>query len=387
MQFNFKTGIYKLNNQANFDFQLNRLIMWDGGDLDEVRNVSHKINGSESWKRELIALGDKALAEKRIENAIAYYRMSEFFMYDGDPDKKKYYKKACDLFYDFYKPYFESGEVKRFDVPYENITLPVMYAPAKGKCKDRIILHGGNDSYFEELFIPMLYFADKGFDVYLFEGPGQGGVVRLQNKHFTHEWEKTVAAVLDYFNLSGVTIIGASLGGMLAPRAAAFEKRIERVIAWSVFPSFIDILLSSLPAGRRRMLQLCLRFKLKGLLNAALKRAAKKDELTRWGLSHGMYAYEAKTPYEYAKKMERYQMLDIAHNITQDILIAGASCDHFIDYTLVGKEIAALKNVHSLTFRLFTEAESASNHCNCGNTRLVLDYFMQWIEGIKASAD
>ena len=94
MQFNFKTGIYKLNNQANFDFQLNRLIMWDGGDLDEVRAVSHKINGSESWKRELIALGDKALAEKRIENAIAYYRMSEFFMYDGDPDKKKYYKKA-----------------------------------------------------------------------------------------------------------------------------------------------------------------------------------------------------------------------------------------------------------------------------------------------------
>ena len=110
-------------------------------------------------------------------------------------------------------------------------------------------------------------------------------------------------------------ICGLERGGMLAPRAAVFEKLIERVIAWSVFPSFIDILLSSLPAGRRRMLQLCLRLKLKGLLNAALK------------------------------------------------------------------------NVHSLTFRLFTEAESASNHCNCGNTRLVLDYFMQWIEGIKASAD
>lgn len=110
-------------------------------------------------------------------------------------------------------------------------------------------------------------------------------------------------------------ICGLERGGMLAPRAAAFEKRIERVIAWSVFPSFTDILLSSLPAGCRRMLQLCLRLKLKGLLNAALK------------------------------------------------------------------------NVRSLTFRLFTEAESASNHCNCGNTRLVLDYFIQWIEGIKASAD
>lgn len=385
MQFNFKTGIYKLNEQSNFDFQLNRLIMWDGGDLDEVRAAAGKIKDSESWKRELIALGDMALAEKRIENAIAYYRMSEFFMYDGDPDKKKYYKKACDLFYDFYKAYFKSGKIKRFEVPYENIKLPVMYAVAKGKCKDCIVLHGGNDSYFEELFIPMLYFAERGFDVYLFEGPGQGGVVRLQNKHFTHEWEKPVAAVLDYFKLSDVTIIGASLGGMLAPRAAAFEKRIERVIAWSVFPSFIDVLLGTVPAFRRRMLRLCLRLKLKGLLNAALKIASRKDELMRWGLSHGMYAYEAKTPYEYVKKMERYQILDIAHLITQDVLIAGASRDHFIDYTLVGKEIAALKNVHSLTFRLFTEAENASNHCNCGNTRLVLDYFMQWIEGIKAA--
>ena len=45
-------------------------------------------------KRELIALGDKAMVEERTENAIAYYRMSEFLMYDGDPDKKKYYEKA-----------------------------------------------------------------------------------------------------------------------------------------------------------------------------------------------------------------------------------------------------------------------------------------------------
>ena len=75
----FKTGVYKLNDNANFDFQLNRTINWDGGRYEDIAEISHKIRNSDDWKRELIALGDKACAENRIENAIGYYRMSEFF--------------------------------------------------------------------------------------------------------------------------------------------------------------------------------------------------------------------------------------------------------------------------------------------------------------------
>lgn len=383
MDFNFKKGLYKLNEQSNFNFQLNRLVMWDGGDLEEVQKISHKINNSEDWEKELIALGDKAVTEKHIENAIGYYRMSEFFMYEGNPDKKKYYHKATEMFYAFYHEYFESGKVERHQVPYENIFLPVMHVHAKGEKKDTILLHGGNDSYYEEFFFLMLYLAENGFEVYLFEGPGQGGVMRIQNKHFTHQWEKPVSAILDYFSLDDITIIGASLGGMLAPRAAAFEKRIKRVIAWSVFTNFQEVLMDNVSPQKRKLFRVLLKLKLSPVINLAMNAMSKKDELIEWGLKHGMYAYESKTPYEYAVKMNDYQMLNIADKITQDVLIVGASCDHFIDYTTVGKEISALKNVRSLTFRLFTEEEQASNHCNCGNTKLVLDTFMSWIEQIK----
>lgn len=383
MEFNFKKGVYKLNEQSNFDFQLNRLVMWNGGDLEEVKAVGKKIKTSEDWKRELISLGDKAYAEGRTENAIGYYRMSEFFMYDGDPDKEKYYIKATELFYDYYADYFKNGEVERKEVEYEGVKLPVMYFKAKGEKKDTIVLHGGNDSYFEEFFVPAMYLAENGFEVYLFEGPGQGGVVRVQNKHFTYEWEKPVKAVLDKFGLDDVTIIGASLGGMLAPRAAAFEKRIKRVIAWSVFPNFLEVLLNSQSPKKAKMCKFCLKLHLKHILNIAMRKAAKKDELIKWGLKHGMYAYEAKSPYEYARKMNDYQMINIADKITQDMLIVGANKDHFIDYKTVGSEIAALKNVRSLTFRLFTEKEEACNHCNCGNVKLTFDTFMNWIEQIK----
>ncbi|MDO5708372.1 MAG: hypothetical protein Q4P31_07045 [Andreesenia angusta] len=39
----FKSGLYELNSDNNYNFQLNRLINWDGGDLEEVRNISQKI--------------------------------------------------------------------------------------------------------------------------------------------------------------------------------------------------------------------------------------------------------------------------------------------------------------------------------------------------------
>ncbi len=387
MEFHFKKGVYHLNGQSNFDFQLNRVIMWDGGDLEEIKAVGPNIKTSEDWKRELIALGDKAVSEGRTENAIAYYRMSEFFMYDGDPDKKAYYLKATEMFYDYYQSVFDSGEVVRHEVPYEDIFLPVMEAKAKGAEKDVILLHGGNDSYFEELFIPMLYLAEHGFTTYLFEGPGQGGVMRAQGKHFTHEWERPVKAVLDYFHLDDVTIIGASLGGMLAPRAAAFEKRIQRVIAWSIFPNFRDVILSaSSPADGRRMklAKWLLDHNCRWIINAVFGRLAKRDEMIRWGLEHGKYAYEAKDAFGYAQKMNKFQMMDIADKITQDILIVGANKDHFIPYSMVGEEIAALKNVRSLTFRLFTDKEDACNHCNCGNVKLTFDTFMDWIMQMKA---
>ncbi len=386
MEIQFKKGVYKLNEQNNFDFQLNRLVMWDGGDLEEVKAVGPGIKTSEDWKREMIALGDRAAAEGRTENAIAYYRMSEFFMYDGDPDKKVYYVKATEMFYRYYQPVFDSGEVVRYEVPYEDVVLPVMAAKAKGREKDIILLHGGNDSYFEELFFPMLYLAEHGFTTYLFEGPGQGGVMRVQGKHFTHEWERPVKAVLDYFGLEDVTIIGASLGGMLAPRAAAFEKRIGRVIAWSIFPNFRDVILSaSSPADGRRMklAKWLLDHNCRGIINAVFNRLAKKDEMIRWGLEHGKYAYEAEDAFGYAKKMDKFQIMDIADKITQDILIVGANKDHFIPYTMIGEEINALKNVRSLTFRLFTDKEDACNHCNCGNVKLTFDTFMNWIMQMK----
>ena len=75
----------------------------------------------------------------------------------------------------------------------------------------------------------MRYLADAGYDVIGFDGPGQGTTRRRHGLLFDYRWETPMGAVLDHSGLDDVTLVGLSLGGWLALRAAAFEKRIRRV--------------------------------------------------------------------------------------------------------------------------------------------------------------
>lgn len=384
MELEFKQGMYHLNPDPNFNFQLNRVILWDGGNLNDVMQAAKRITDSTSWKQEMIYLGDNALSQNRIPQAIAYYQMSEFF--DGNPGNKEYYIKATGLFYEYYHSYFDERRVQKIQVPYEDVMLPIMVAKTQKQCKGTILLHGGNDSCFEEMFLPMLYLSEHGYDVYLFEGPGQGNVLRVQGKHFTYAWERPVKAILDFFHLNDVIIIGVSLGAMLALRAAALDKRITRAVSWSVFPDFLDVVLDQIPKKVAGIVRFMLKHNLRIVLSPILcmmKLIRKNDPLFQWGVNHGMYAYGADSIYDYLKKVSKYQIMDVASMIEQDVLILGANQDHLVDYRMIGKEINALTNANSLTFRLFTEKENAGNHCNLGNAKLALDVILQWLTFLK----
>jgi pimeloyl-ACP methyl ester carboxylesterase len=67
----------------------------------------------------------------------------------------------------------------------------------------------------------------------------QGSVLRDQGLTFTHEWEKPVGAVIDRFLADHarprkMVLVGMSMGGYLAPRAAAFDERFDGVVAYDV---------------------------------------------------------------------------------------------------------------------------------------------------------
>ena len=52
------------------------------------------------------------------------------------------------------------------------------------------------------------------------------------------------------------------------------------------------------------------------------------DEANKEGrIENAMYAYEARIPFEYLKKMDQYQIYNIADKIKQDVLIIGVKKD------------------------------------------------------------
>ncbi|SHI14759.1 hypothetical protein SAMN02745823_02781 [Sporobacter termitidis DSM 10068] len=188
---------------------------------------------------------------------------------------------------------------------------------------------------------------------------------------------------------SAVTIMGASLGGMLAPRVAAFEQRIHRVVGWSVFPNFLYVALSIMPKAMRGPIRFLLNHNLRQPINAVLKKKMAREPILDWGIRHGMFAYDVPDPFGYIKKLDDYEMTDIGPRLTQDMLVIGAEKDHFIPKELYAMELDALPNVRSLTFRLMTEREDAGGHCNVGNPKLVLDTVADWLTALnrRDSAD
>lgn len=76
--------------------------------------------------------------------------------------------------------------MEKYEVPYENYTLPTLKMNPEGASKGVIVAHGGFDSNYEEFFPQMMYLRQLGYTVYLFEGPGQGACLRTDRRSPRH---------------------------------------------------------------------------------------------------------------------------------------------------------------------------------------------------------
>jgi pimeloyl-ACP methyl ester carboxylesterase len=378
----FPVGVHDLHPDTSLDFQLNRLATLGGGQLDEVREAATRIADLADWKREFLALAERALSERRTENGAAYLRAAEFFMASDDPDKAAAYERQAKLFRDLVAGDLSSGALRETEVPYETGYLPTwrLSVPEGIRRKGVVVIHGGFDSYAEELYGVVQCIPRAGYETVLFEGPGQGSVIRRQGIPFTTAWERPVAAVLDHLGLDDVTLIGLSLGGYLAPRAAAFLPRIKRVVAFDVCWDLFEAGLSTRPAPLRLALRALMTLRAGRLIDALTRRQIERDPFTRWAVEHGTYVFGVERPYEYLRRMREFSTRAISRHVTQDFLLLAGTDDHYMPLDHFHRQARALTNVRSLTGRVFTRAESAHTHCQCGNLGLALDVILAWID-------
>ena len=328
----------------------------------------------------IVALAERASQQGHVLRAGFYWRSAEFFMPTGDPERTRASQEFLQAMGSVYGP--ELGE--RHAVPYADgrVTgfLPA-YRFTPPRAKGTIVLFGGFDSYIEELTLALLYLRDAGYDVIAFEGPGQGGALIEAGLPMTSEWHKPVGAILDYFEVQRAAPVGLSLGGCLVMRAAAFEPRIERVVAYDVFTNSLDVLFRQTSALQRPVLKVLLRLRAATLVNWMLAGAARRSPVVQWGVQQGMHVTGTTSAFGFLEAMSRFQTADVSASIRQDVLLLAGSEDHYVPLEQWYDQIKKLENAHSITARLFSRGESAENHCQVGNAGLALRTIVNWLDG------
>jgi pimeloyl-ACP methyl ester carboxylesterase len=214
----------------------------------------------------------------------------------------------------------------------------------------------------------------------MFEGPGQGAALELAHLTMSPEWQKPVKAVLDFFRLDAVTLMGFSLGGGLVIRAAAFEPRVRRVIAYDICTNGLECALRPLPPQAQKEILGWIDTGNEGAVDKFFAEAMAKSLLLDWFMKLAMHNTGTRTPYASLKHYQKYETASISHLLTQDVLLMAGAEDHYIPVHQLPDQIATLTHVRSLTARLFTRAEQAQNHVQVGNMGLAFRVMVDWME-------
>ena len=211
----FPTGYHSLHPNVSMNFQMNRFCgsVGEPDMLDEMRIAAPRIATYADWKREFVALAERASQQGHVLRAGFYWRSAEFFMRPDDPERKSAREKFLGAVRSVYA--LELGE--RHAVPYADGRisgfLPA-YRFKPPRAKSTIVLFGGFDSTIEELTSMFVYLRAAGYDVIAFDGPGQGGALNESGLPMTAEWHKPVAAVLDYFEVERARWSGCRSAGV-----------------------------------------------------------------------------------------------------------------------------------------------------------------------------
>jgi pimeloyl-ACP methyl ester carboxylesterase len=338
--------------------------------------IGSHVESLADWKKQFCAKATAFEKEGNTDYAMGLYRAAEFFMHPSDPDRKMVIEKFLRFFYQSKK----DKNLEQISVPYENNQLHGFRLTPTISLKGTVIIHGGFDSYIEEFYTLGAAMCEYGYEVIMFDGPGQGSTLMFGKIPMTHEWEKPVAAVLDYIKAENVTLIGISLGGYLAIRAASQEKRIQSVIAYDVMLDFFACITSRRGKAAAYFMRSLIKLQLVFVFNAAAGLMMKKDMYSHWGIAQGMHVMGCKTAYEFFFKLKQYNGYAVSSKITGDVLIMAGTEDHFVPMEQFYKQLELLTAAKSVTGRIFTVQEQAQSHCQIGNLGLAAEYMLGWIE-------
>jgi pimeloyl-ACP methyl ester carboxylesterase len=221
---------------------------------DAVRQIAQEgeDKGTEaffqSWGRladRLVTLGEEAQAQghwrsagEKFCRATAYYMTAERMQSRHYEPRKAMYATMLDTM----RRAITVGRLncEQVEIPYEGTSFPALFVPGEGGGpRPCMVFCNGLDSIKEMIFLSIRdTFAKRGISCLMIDHPGVGEALRLRGLFAVHDTERWAGAAVDYLETRGdvdpsrIGMMGWSLGGYYAPRAAAYEKRFALCVAW-----------------------------------------------------------------------------------------------------------------------------------------------------------
>ncbi|MGW4483506.1 alpha/beta hydrolase family protein [Amycolatopsis sp. NPDC004368] len=299
-----------------------------------------------------LAAGDRVSARHAFLRASEYFRQAYFFLRSDvdDPRLQAAYRGHVEAFAAAVKLLEHPAEAVR--IPYEDTTLHgYLFAPsAPATPRPTIVLPCGYDSTAESGWLDVPGAIDRGYNVLVFDGPGQGETLYTQHRYLRPDFENVLTPVLDWLlarpevDPAKVVLIGRSFAGYLAPRAATVEHRIAALVCDPAQPD----LGARVPSGPLGLAAV-------PVVRTQMRRNADRAEFFHARMAaHGLDSVRA-----YFAELRRYTMLADAPAITCPTLLIDS--EH--DFTPGGAPTLRDALTTPAQVVTLTAAEGADGHC------------------------
>jgi pimeloyl-ACP methyl ester carboxylesterase len=365
-------------------------------EVGEVLETANRVDAEdpESWAREwritaerLNGEADRLLAEGHRWSAGQYYlRASSYYravmhrhMHPGSAEVKELTEREVACFIESQKLLEAPMEV--VEVPFEGIELTGYFyrSPRAEGASPTLIVHQGRDAWAEDC----LYMAEeavrRGYNCLLIDGPGNGQALRRHDLPFRPDWETFVTPVVDFLlarpdvDPEGIMLMGASMGGYLAPRAAAYENRLRIVIANPGVIDWSEIILVKMEEYAPQLMSVHRRSP--AALDAVVGAAERLSPFLRWAMADMLWKHGNEKTSEFLDELPAYSNVSGAPQIRAATLIIDGEEEDFGQARELYDALTCEKD-----YMLFTREEAAPLHVQVAATAVSSQRIFDWID-------